>query len=70
MKKYIEKDFPIGFLSQLAERESWRKEIYRPVYYLKVSSNFNSNLGSLIYKGATDSPFPKSRFNCFLQLMV
>lgn len=34
MPKYIEKKFPIGILSQLAERESWRKEIYRPVYYI------------------------------------
>ncbi len=34
MPKYIEKSFPIGILSQLAERESWRKEIYRPVYYI------------------------------------
>ncbi|MCE7982320.1 MAG: DUF1156 domain-containing protein [Caldilinea sp. CFX5] len=31
----IESDhFPIDFLSQLAERESWRKEIYRPIYHL------------------------------------
>ena len=34
MTAYIEKDFPIGFLSQLAEQESWRKEVYRPVYYI------------------------------------
>lgn len=34
MAKYIEKDFPIGILSKLAEQESWRKEVYRPVYYL------------------------------------
>lgn len=33
--RLIEDDaFPIEFLSTLAERESWRKEIYRPVYYL------------------------------------
>jgi len=34
MTSYIEKDFPIGFLSRLAEQESWRKEVYRPVYYI------------------------------------
>lgn len=34
MPKYIETDFPIGRLSLLAERESWRKEVYRPVYYI------------------------------------
>lgn len=31
----IESDaFPFEFISALAERESWRKEIYRPVYHL------------------------------------
>lgn len=34
MPKYIETNFPIGKLSLLAERESWRKEVYRPVYYI------------------------------------
>ena len=33
--KLIETDkFDFEFLSRLAERESWRKEIHRPVYYL------------------------------------
>lgn len=27
-------EFPFEFLSVLAERESWRKEIHRPIYYL------------------------------------
>ena len=30
----IEDGFPVGAISRLAERESWRKEIYRPVYYV------------------------------------
>jgi putative DNA methylase len=35
MSRLIESDgFPIEFLSRLAERESWRKEIHRPVYHL------------------------------------
>ena len=34
MPKRIESDFPFAQLSLIAERESWRKEIYRPVYYL------------------------------------
>lgn len=34
MLKRIESDFPFSQLSLIAERESWRKEIYRPVYYL------------------------------------
>src|SRR2546426_7673708 len=33
--RLIETDrFPFEFLSRIAERESWRKEIYRPVYHL------------------------------------
>jgi len=32
--KSIENGFPIGFISRLAEHESWRKEVYRPIYYL------------------------------------
>lgn len=27
-------DFPFEFISALAERESWRKEIYRPIYHM------------------------------------
>ena len=34
MVKLIEDDFPFALLSLVAERESWRKEVYRPVYYL------------------------------------
>ncbi len=32
--RLIETDFPFARLSQIAEHESWRKEVYRPVYYL------------------------------------
>ncbi|MBN1887680.1 MAG: hypothetical protein JW850_06805 [Thermoflexales bacterium] len=34
MPKLIESQFPFARLSQIAEQESWRKEIYRPVYYI------------------------------------
>ncbi len=34
MPKLIESGFPFARLSQIAEHESWRKEVYRPVYYL------------------------------------
>ena len=34
MPKLIETDFPFAELSLVAERESWRKEVYRPLYYL------------------------------------
>jgi len=34
-RKLIESDtFPFEFISQIAERESWRKEIHRPIYHL------------------------------------
>ena len=59
MGYYIEKSFPIGNLSLLAERESWRKEIYRPVYYLhkwwarRLGSVFRGIiLGACIEQGA------------------
>lgn len=28
------KQFPIGKVSKIAEQESWRKEIYRPIYHI------------------------------------
>jgi putative DNA methylase len=34
MAKLIESNFPFARLSRIAEQESWRKEVYRPVYYL------------------------------------
>lgn len=34
MATLIETDFPFARLSRIAEQESWRKEVYRPVYYL------------------------------------
>jgi putative DNA methylase len=34
MPMLIERDFPFARLSVVAEHESWRKEVYRPVYYL------------------------------------
>ena len=34
MAMLIETDFPFARLSRIAEQESWRKEVYRPVYYL------------------------------------
>ena len=34
-QRLIESDaFPFDFLSVIAERESWRKEIHRPIYHL------------------------------------
>ncbi len=48
-QRLIESDaFPFEFLSQLAERESWRKEIHRPVYH--VHKWWAKRLGS-IFRG-------------------
>jgi putative DNA methylase len=47
--RLIESDtFPFEFLSQLAERESWRKEIHRPIYH--VHKWWAKRLGS-IFRG-------------------
>ncbi len=48
-QRLIELDrFPFEFLSTLAERESWRKEIYRPVYH--VHKWWAKRLGS-VFRG-------------------
>lgn len=45
----IEADtFPIDFLSELAQKESWRKEIYRPIYH--VHKWWAKRLGS-VFRG-------------------
>lgn len=41
-------DFPFEFLSDLAERESWRKEIHRPIYH--VHKWWAKRLGS-VFRG-------------------
>jgi putative DNA methylase len=47
--RLIEADaFPFEFLSQLAERESWRKEVHRPIYH--VHKWWAKRLGS-VFRG-------------------
>ena len=47
--RLIETDaFPFEFLSRLAERESWRKEIHRPIYH--VHKWWAKRLGS-VFRG-------------------
>ena len=41
-------EFPFAFLSELAQRESWRKEIYRPIYH--VHKWWANRLGS-VFRG-------------------
>ena len=49
LSRLIESDeFAFEFLSTLAERESWRKEIYRPVYH--VHKWWAKRLGS-VFRG-------------------
>jgi putative DNA methylase len=48
-RRLIESDaFPIEYLSRVAERESWRKEIHRPIYH--VHKWWANRLGS-IFRG-------------------
>ncbi|MBF0345464.1 MAG: DUF1156 domain-containing protein, partial [Nitrospirae bacterium] len=54
----IETDsFPIEFISNIAKRESWRKELYRPIYHIhkwwakRLGSVFRGIiLGSLLHE--------------------
>src|SRR6059036_2989968 len=58
-RRLIESDsFPFEFISQLAEMESWRKEVYRPIYHIhkwwakRLGSIFRGIiLGSLLPRG-------------------
>ncbi len=45
-KKAIELDFPFEYLSEVAEVESWRKELFRPIYY--VHKWWARRLGSVL----------------------
>jgi len=33
-QKAIERSFPFVEISEIAERQSWRKDVYQPVYYI------------------------------------
>jgi len=62
--KIIEKEFPIIFTSLLAEHESWRKELYRPIYHIhkwwanRLGSVFRAIIiGSCSYKDDVKSQF-------------
>jgi hypothetical protein len=36
-RKIIEQSFPFVEISEIAERQSWRKDIYQPVYYIMMA---------------------------------
>ncbi len=55
-------EFPFEFLSQIAERESWRKEIHRPIYHVhkwwakRLGSVFRGILLASAVKDSVDLP--------------
>lgn len=51
-------DFPIEFVSKLAEIESWRKEVYRPVYH--IHKWWANRLGSVFRAILLGSALPES----------
>src|SRR5438034_3213920 len=58
-RRLIESDsFPFEFISQLAEMESWRKEVYRPIYH--VHKWWAKRLGSVFRAILLGSASPES----------
>ena len=51
-------DFPFEFVSALAEMESWRKEIYRPIYH--THKWWAKRLGSVFRAILLGAALPKS----------
>jgi putative DNA methylase len=58
-RRLIESDaFPIEFVSELAEMESWRKEVYRPIYH--IHKWWAKRLGSVFRAILLGSALPES----------
>lgn len=58
-RRIIETDsFPFEFISQLAEMESWRKEVYRPIYH--IHKWWAKRLGSVFRGILLGSALPES----------
>jgi putative DNA methylase len=58
-RRLIESDrFPIEFISELAEMESWRKEVYRPIYH--IHKWWAKRLGSVFRAILLGSALPES----------
>jgi putative DNA methylase len=61
-------DFPFEFISRLAERESWRKEIHRPIYHVhkwwakRLGSVFRSILLACVLE--QDADFESEFYRC------
>ncbi|WP_035918064.1 DNA methyltransferase [Legionella fairfieldensis] len=56
----IEHDFPIVEISQIAEQESWRKEINRPIYH--IHKWWATRLGS-VFRGITLAALSNSKID-------
>lgn len=57
-KKAIEDGFPFATISTIAEAESWRKEVYRPIYY--VHKWWAKRLGSVFRSIIIASALPEN----------
>jgi putative DNA methylase len=75
--RLIESDaFPFEFLSRLAERESWRKEIHRPIYHVhkwwakRLGSVFRGILLGCSLSERSHLPAEFYRFHSFTDLTV
>jgi putative DNA methylase len=62
-KKAIESDFPIVEVSQLAQKESWRKEINRPIYH--IHKWWAKRLGS-VFRAITLAALTPEKLNSWL----
>ena len=59
-KTAIEHDFPIVEISQIAEQESWRKEVNRPIYH--IHKWWATRLGS-VFRAITIAALSKPSFD-------
>jgi putative DNA methylase len=66
-KKAIESDFPILEVSQLAEKESWRKEINRPIYH--IHKWWAKRLGS-VFRAITLAALAPEKFHTWKDFYI
>jgi putative DNA methylase len=66
-KKAIESDFPVLEVSQLAEKESWRKEINRPIYH--IHKWWAKRLGS-VFRAITLAALAPEKFHTWRDFYI
>jgi putative DNA methylase len=66
-KQAIESDFPILEVSQLAEKESWRKEINRPIYH--IHKWWAKRLGS-VFRAITLAALSPEKFHTWRDFYI